>query len=147
MNYGRLVLAALVATVVDAVYGYVVYGVMLGGAFAQYPGVFRPAEVGNAYLPGMFVGILVALCAAAFIYAKGYDGGGGLGEGLRFGILLGVVDVGYYVGVNYAILNIGRRLAASLAAAGFVEWLVVGVVIGALYHGPAASPKRRAAGV
>src|SRR5204863_45390 len=42
MNYGRLVLAALVATIVDAVYGIVVWGMVLNGEFSRYPDIYRP---------------------------------------------------------------------------------------------------------
>jgi hypothetical protein len=50
-------------------------------------------------------------------------------------------------GVNYAIMNIGRRMAAYYALAGLVEWVVVGIVIGFVYR-PAArvAAKVRAAG-
>ena len=44
--------------------------------------------------------------------------------------------------VNWAVLNIGRSLAVSMAAAGFVEWIVVGLVIGLVYK-PAAPSNRR----
>ena len=44
MNYGRLVLAAVVATIVDACYGFVVYGMLLTGEFARTPGVYRPMD-------------------------------------------------------------------------------------------------------
>ena len=86
MNLGRLALAAVAATVVDAVYGFVVYGVLLVGEFARYPGVFRSNEVGMAYLPLMFFGIFVAIAALTLIYAKGYEGGSGVTEGFRFGV-------------------------------------------------------------
>ena len=38
-----------------------------------------------------------------------------------------------FAGVNYATLNIGRRISLQLATAGFVEWVLVCVVIGAVY--------------
>lgn len=141
MNYGRLALAAVVATVVDAVYGFLVWGTLLAGEFGGYPGVFRSAEEGPAYLPLMFVGILLAMLVAAYVYAKGCEGGAGLREGLRFGVCLGVFVVGATYFVDYAILNIGRRLAASMAVAGFVEWLLAGVVLGLVYK-PATLPRQ-----
>jgi hypothetical protein len=48
-----------------------------------------------AYMPFLFGGILVAMLAAAFIYAKGYEGGSGLMEGARCGAALGVFAAGY----------------------------------------------------
>ena len=71
----------------------------------------------------MFAGILVGMFAVAYIYAKGYEGGSGLQEGLRFGLLIGIFNAGYFIGVDYGILNIGGRLALSMALAGLGEWL------------------------
>ena len=142
MNYGRLALAAVVATVVDAVYGFLVWGTLLGGEFSRYENVFRPPEVGPSYLPLMFVGILLAMFAATYIYAKGYEGGAGLQEGMRFGVCLAVFVVGAAYFVDYAILRIGRKLAVFMAVAGFVEWVIAGTVIGALYKPAATAPRR-----
>jgi hypothetical protein len=139
MNMTRLVLAALAATVVDGVYGFVVYGNALAGQFAAFPGVFRSAENGTAALPLMFCGILVGMSAVTYVYAKGYEGGSGLIEGLRFGLLIGIFDAGYFIGVDYGILNIGRRLALMMALAGLVEWLVVGCTIGLMYRSAAGT--------
>ena len=146
MNLGRLALAAVAATVVDAVYGFVVYGMLLAGEFGRYPAVYRSAETGAAYLPLMFLGLFVAIAALTLIYSKGYEGGNGITEGLRFGVLFAIVIVFVFVGVNYATLNIGRKLTLELAVAGFVEWLLVCTTIGAVYK-PDASPRRQATAV
>jgi hypothetical protein len=145
MNYGRLAIAAVLGTVADMIYGYVVYGMLLAGQFGQYPRVYRPAD-DMSHMPVLIAGAFIAVLAATFIYGKGYEGRSGVEEGLRFGAVIGVFGVGYSAMVSYAVLNIGRRLAVGLAAAGFVEWLVVGLVIGLVYK-PAAAPSRRATGV
>lgn len=134
MNYGRLALAAVAATVVDGVYGFLVYGNIISGEFARYPAIYRSSEVQTGYLPMMFVGILFAMLVASYLYAKGYEGGNGLQEGMRFGVLVGLVMVGYVAGVNYAIMNIGKRMALYYALAGLVEWVVVGMTIGFVYR-------------
>ena len=141
MNYARLVLAAVAATVFDAVYGFLVYGMLIAPEFAKYPGVYRSNEAGQAFLPLMFGGVFIAIVAAAIIYAKGYEGGSGLAEGVRFGFLLGVFVVFAFAGVNYAVLIINKKLAVMAAAAGFVEWLGVGTIIGLVYK-PAAGSRR-----
>ena len=145
MNYGRLALTAVVGAVVDMVYGFLVYGVLLAGQFGQHAGVYRRAE-DTSYMPFLFLGILVAMFAATYMYAKGYEGGSGVREGVRFGAAVGVLTFGYVAIVNYAVLNIGRRLAASLAVAGFIEWLVLGLVIGFMYKATVPAT-RRATGV
>ncbi|HEY3042845.1 MAG TPA: hypothetical protein VGJ39_02395 [Vicinamibacterales bacterium] len=139
MNMGRLALAALAATIVDGVYGFAVYGTALASQFAAFPGVFRSTESQTMYLPVMFCGILVGMFAATFIYAKGYEGGNGVREGLRFGLLMAIFNAGYFVGTSYGILNIGRRLTLAMAVAGLGEWLLVGGTIGLIYRSTAGA--------
>ncbi len=133
MNMARLALAALAATVVDGIYGFAVYGTALSNQFMAFPGVFRSSESQTPYLPVMFCGILVGMFAATFIYAKGYEGGNGAREGLRFGLLMAIFNAGYFVATSYGILNIGRRLTLAMAVAGLGEWLLVGATIGLIY--------------
>lgn len=131
MNHTRIALAAITAWVVDSVYGFAVYANLLAGQFGAHPGVFRPMETMN--LPVLFVGTLLALFALAYIYAKGYEGGSGIREGFRFGVCIGGFVLGYVAIGNYATLNIGGGLAVSFAIAVFIEMIVVGVTIGAVY--------------
>jgi hypothetical protein len=145
MNYARLGLAAVAATVFDALYGFLVYGMLLAPEFARYPGVYRSNEAGMAYLPLMFGGLFLAIAAASIIYAKGYEGGSGLSEGARFGVLLGLFVVLAFAAVNYATLNIGRKLAVMTAAAAFVEWLTIGTIIGLIYQPAAGIAAKHAA--
>lgn len=133
MNCARLGLAAVSAAVVDFVYGGLVYGRLMTRQFAAFPAVFRSVESQMGYLPAMFCGILVGMLAITAIYAKGYEGGSGVAEGVRFGVLVGIFNAGYFAASSYAILNVGRSLALSMAVAGLVEWLIVGVTIGLVY--------------
>src|SRR5207249_7035182 len=112
MNYGRLAAAAVAAAVVDMVYGFVVYGMLLQGQFNQYRGIYRPPE-DMSYMAYLMLGILIGTFTATYIYAKGYEGGAGALEGARFGACIGVF-VGAYIGlVNYAVMNLGRRITLS----------------------------------
>ncbi len=118
---------------------------LLAPEFARYPGVYRAQDVGPSYLPLMFVGVFLAVCVVTAIYARGYEGRGPA-EGARFGALVALFGTFAFSGVNYATLNIGRRLALEIAAAGFVEWFLIGVIVGLVYK-PAQMPARQSAGV
>jgi hypothetical protein len=146
MNYGRLAGAAVAAAVVDFFYGFLVYGMALRTEFERYPAIYRPGE-DTSRLPILFLGLLIGMSAAAYIYAKGYEGGSGMAEGLRFGAAVGVLVVGYVAIVSYAVMNIGRKIAVSMAVAGFVEWIVLGAVIGLVYKPAVTGAPRKAAGV
>src|SRR4030095_1134728 len=133
MNCGRIVMAAGNATIVDAIYGFIVYGNLLTSQFAQYPGVFRPADVQTAFMPYLFLGTFIAILAAAFIYAKGYEGGSGVVEGARCGAALGVFAIGYAVIVAYATTNVGWWVTGLMAPAALGEWIINGIIIGLVY--------------
>jgi hypothetical protein len=101
-------------------------------------------ETQGTYMPFLFGGILLAMFAAAYIYAKGYEGGSGFQEGMRFGALIGLLMVGYVGIVNYSMLSLGRRLAGSMAIACLAEWILAGIVIGIVYKPISQSKTMRA---
>ena len=144
MNYSRLVLAAVAATVVDAVCGIVVWGMLLDPELARYPEIFRRGDMSG--FPLMFVGILVAMLVASWIYAKGYEGGSALSEGLKFGVTLGLLMAFYIAATHYGTMRIGKKLALTYLGGQFGEFLLAGLAIGLVYR-PAASAAKRAAGV
>ena len=146
MNYRSLAIAAVVAWIVDSVYGFVVFGLALNSEFARYPGVFRSFEAVSSMLPLMFGSSLVGMLLVAYIFAKGHDGGPGLQEGLRFGVVLASFELFAISIPSYVIYNIGRRIAVESAVAAFVDAAIVGVVLGLLYK-PAAQAARRGTGV
>jgi hypothetical protein len=80
------------------------------------------------------LGILVAIVALAYLYASLSRPGGGLGAGLQFGAVIGVFVLGAFVLHNYVNLNIGWRLTLAQGVAYFVEWSLVGAVIGLIYR-------------
>ena len=145
MNYTRIVIAAVVATIVDAAYGFLVWGKVLSGEFGRYPGIYRPNDDMSG-MPLMFAAILVAMLVASWIYAKGYEGGSGLMEGVKFGVIMGLFLAAYFSSVNYGTMRIGKKMALTYLGGGFGEWLIVGTVIG-LVHGSSAAAARRGAGV
>ena len=146
MNYGRLVLAAIAATVVDAVYGTVVWGMLLNGEFARYPQLYRAAGDMSGF-PLMFAGILGAMLVASWIYAKGYEGGSPVAEGLKFGVALGLFMGLYISATHFGTMPIGKRLALTYAVGQSGEFLLAGFAIALLYR-PAAvgAPREASAG-
>jgi hypothetical protein len=143
MNYRSLGIAAIVAWVVDSIYGFLVFGLALNGEFARYPDVFRSFETVSGMLPLMFGASLVGMLAVTYIFAKGHEGGSGLEQGLRFGVVFAVFGLFSISIPNYVIYNFGRRLAVEAAVGGFGEMLLMGAVIGLLYKPAARSSASR----
>lgn len=132
MNYTRLALAAVAATIADFVYGFAVYGNLLTGSFLEQGAIYRSAEAQMAHMPIGAAGLALAMVAAAMLFAVSHFRG--VGGGLQFGLLLAVFAIGTSVVVNYATINMSEDHAARMLLAALGEWLVVGTVIGLVYQ-------------
>jgi len=141
MNYSRLALAALGGTVASFAFGFLVFWLVPGliKEGHKYPAVFRPKEEMMKVMPIGFGGTFISILVVAIIFAMNHQGGSGAAEGACFGILIGIFVVCALVLHNYVNLNIGLKLALGQAAAYFVQWTIVGIVIGLIYK-PLASP-------
>lgn len=139
MNYTRLALAALAATLVYFVMGGLLFALTpMADEFRKYPAVYRSQESMKGVFPIGMAAMLVAIVVLVWIYALLYKGGSGVAEGARFGALIGLFAVCSFVIHNYVNLNIGLKLTVEQAVAYFLEWTVVGIVIGLIYRPPAA---------
>ena len=144
MNLSRLALAAVAAWIVDSIYGFCVYGESARKRIRQIPGRLPAHGRRERQSPLMFVGSLLAFFALAYIFAKGHEGGNGLAEGLRFGFVIAVFEFGAMSIGNYAVMNIGRKIAVEMAVAGFVEALIAGASSWAWCTSRRRWPRRRA---
>jgi hypothetical protein len=141
MNYSRLALAAVGATVASFAVGFLM--MWLAPALMEeghkYPAVFRRKEEMFKVMPIGLAATFIAILVAAIIFAMIHRGGSGAMEGVRFGVLIGIFVVCAFVLHNYVNLNIGLKLALGQTIAYFVQWTTVGIVIGLIYK-PLATP-------
>jgi hypothetical protein len=141
MNYSSLGLAALGGTVASFAYGFLVFWLVPGliNEAHKYPAVFRPKEEMMSVMPIGFGATFISILVVAIIFAMMHQGGSRITEGARFGVLIGIFVVCAFVLHNYVNLNIGLKLALGQAVAYFVQWTIVGIVIGLIYK-PLATP-------
>jgi hypothetical protein len=143
MNYLSLGLAALGGTVASFAVGFLMFWLAPGliNEAHKYPAVFRPKEEMMTVMPIGLIATFIAILVAAMIFAMIviHPGGSGIAGGARFGVLIGIFVVCAFVLHNYVNLNIGLKLALGQAAAYFVQWTIVGIVIGLIYK-PLAKP-------
>ena len=136
MNVSRIALAGLGGFVAYFIFGGLTFVLLpsLKKEFLKYPAIYRSSGSIKSVMPGgmaaMFIGILVL----AVIYSMLYQGGSGLIEGARFGVLIGVFAICAFVIHNYVNLNIGLAITLQQSIAYFVEWVVTCTVIGLIYR-------------
>lgn len=132
MNYPRIALAAVVAWVASIGVSFVVNGYLLMDLYAAHPAPFRPQGEINMVLG--FGAQLLGFFAFAYMYAKGYEGTSGLQEGLRFGVLVGLLILGFASVWSYVVLAVSDALGMAWVIDGLVEMAIYGMIVGLVYR-------------
>jgi hypothetical protein len=135
MNYTRIGLASVGAFVAYMALGGLMFGAIpsLKAEFLKFPGVYRSQQGQMSHMPAGMAAMLLSMIVLAVLYAMTYREGSGLVQGAIFGALIGLFAIGSFVLHNYVNLNIGLKITVQSAVAFFIEWTVVGVVIGLIY--------------
>jgi len=132
----RLFLAALGAFVAYMAIGFALFAAMPGlkVEFKKYPAVYRDEPEMMKRMPLAMLAIFVAILVLAVLYALMRPWESGLLQGLGFGVLVAVFTSCTFVIHNHVNLNIGLKLTVQSGIAYFIQWVVVGVVIGLIYR-------------
>jgi hypothetical protein len=134
MNFPRIALAAVSAWIVSLAVGFFVNDFLLADLVAVNQAAMRPEAELTARLPVGFVFLLVGFFAFAYAFAKGYEGTNGVTEGVRFGVLVGLVVLGFanvWQWVVYPVTN-GMLFAAVISS--IVQMALYGAIVGAIYR-------------
>lgn len=136
-------LATLAATVAMFLLGYLLWGIALVSFFEAHTltDVMKPDEEMN--MAFILLGNLFAAFAMATLYGKWARGHHGVGEGFKFGLLIGVL-IGLGMGFVWLGTSNFMDLTGHLAEAAtdIVYYGIAGVVISLVYK--AVSPKEGA---
>lgn len=137
MNKKRFFLASLVVFVIIAVLEYVFHNICLARLYADTANLWRPMPAMMKLVPyGYGINLIFALLFT-YIYIKGYEAkGSGLGEGLRFGLIIGVFVSLPMAGWSYISMPIPFMLGIYWFIMGLVKYLVAGAAVGLIYKKP-----------
>ena len=141
MNFARVATAAVAAWIVSIPVAYVVNEIILNDLFTANAAAYRPQEAIMASLPLGFGFMLIGFFAFAYAYAKGYEGGNGTMEGIRFGVLVAIMLDCFALIWNYVTTPISGSLAAAFMIDYIAEFALYGAVVGTIYK-PAHAPSR-----
>src|SRR5918995_907147 len=133
MNFARVAAAAATAWVVSIPVGYVVNEILLKDLFTANAAAYRPDEALMGNLPIGFAFMLVGFFAFAYAYAKGYEGSSGAQEGLRFGVLVGILICCFRIIWDHMVWPVSLQLTAAWMIEYIVEFAIYGIIVGAIY--------------
>ena len=146
MNFARIAAAAVVAWIVSIPVGYLINNVLLANIYRPNAAAMRPDAELMANLPLGFVFLLIGFFAFAYAYAKGYEGGHGVMEGVRFGVVVALIVTGFGLIWMYVQFPINASLTAAIIIDSIVELALYGGIVGAIYK-PVALPAQKMAAV
>ena len=136
MNVRRYLAATLAVFVVSVGLGYVVNGVLLQSTYASIHGVWRPDILSKMWINA--VNDFILSFVFVYLFVKGYEGRGIL-EGVRFGLLMGLVFAIPAAYGTYVIIPIPYYLALEWFLYGMAQTVIIGMVAAAIYK-PAERP-------
>jgi hypothetical protein len=134
MNYPRLVLAAVAALVAFFAWGFLTEGWLLRKDFAPSAELYRTSDLQMKYMPFGLVSVLVAMLAAALLYAGWCGGTPDVVKGLQFGLIMGVFVACIHPISNLVTMNMDTKLGLEITVSTVIGWLLGGVVIGLVYR-------------
>ena len=142
MDFGRVAIAAVTAWVVFLLVSTLLSPALLGEFYQRHASLFRRPADQNGVIG--FAAAFFGFFVFAYAYAKGYEGGGRASEGMRFGVLVGLLIASFSLAWAYVLLPISPGFAAAAVIDTIVEMAIYGVVVGLIYRPrtPRAPEKR-----
>ncbi len=134
MNLKRRVLAILGAFVAIFAADFMIHDLLLGEFYHAHASWWRSAAEMNALMPFMFAGQMVLAVLLTVVYAKGYEPSkGGIGQGIRFGVLIGLLLQLPRTLMLYFVYPYPVSVLVIWGVGGLMETILAGAAIGAIY--------------
>ncbi len=135
MQMKRWAMAGVAAFAVMFVLDMIAHGKLLMPLYQQTAPVWRDQGAAHHMMWLMTLGQLLFSGVFAWMYTKGYEAKKpGLGQGLRYGFLIGLLVSIAYVSVWYVVLPVPLALALGWVASGMLDCLGAGAVVGLIYR-------------
>jgi hypothetical protein len=126
----KILVAAAVVFVVKIVLDFIVHGLLMGAQYEATKDIWRPDMMDLMWI-SYVINLVVALCLS-WIYSKGYENKGVV-EGVRFGVVVGLMmSIGMGYG-TYMTFNIPYSMAIQWFLYGIISYIVIGVALALVF--------------
>ena len=130
MNMKRFIFSAIAILVFVFLFEFLVHGVLLQGIYMETAHLWRTQE--ESPMIFMFLSQLGFSLMAAFIFTRHFEAKG-MGEGVRYGLMIGLLLGSIQVG-TYCYMPIPGMLTAAWVLAALVKGLGSGVIASLVYR-------------
>ena len=132
VNVKRLFLTVLAVFAFVFVSDFVIHHILLGPTYRDTSSLWRSEGEMKGYMIWMLIGQFLTAAFFSVIFAKGYEGKG-LGEGVRYGLLIGPFAIAPHF-IQYAVTPLPQFLLWSWIAGTMVQAILGGVIAAAVYR-------------
>lgn len=134
MNLKRLALAVLGAFATIFAVECVIHHGLLSDFYKAHASWWRPEAEMKAMMPFLLAAQVSLASLLVLVYAKGYEAGkGALGQGIRFGLLMGLLLMLPSSLMDFVIYPYPPSLISTWLIGGMIELTLAGAVIGLVY--------------
>ncbi len=130
MNVKRFIIASIVIVVLFIATDFLIHAVLLGPVYMALENLWRPNMEKLMWI--MNVGKLLFSFLFVYIFIKGYENKGIL-EGIRFGIIMGLLMHGLGSTAQYVVYPVPGSLALKWFIFGMIQYIIFGIAVSLIY--------------
>lgn len=130
MNTKRFIIASIVIFIVYEILDLIEHGLILGSTYMSITGTWRTDM--NPVMWIMYITALAFSFLFVYIFTKGYEGRG-IAEGIRYGLLIGLLMVGTGIFNQYVVYPIPLTLILQWFIYGMIRFIIYGIIAAAIY--------------
>jgi hypothetical protein len=131
MNVKRYILASILVFAAYVALNFVIHGLVLGSVYMEMQGVWRQDMMGYMWIT--YATAFVFSFLFVLVFHKGYEGRGIL-EGVRFGILIGLLLNVLGMFNQFAVYPLPFGLIIQWFIYGVIQVAICGIVAAAVYR-------------
>lgn len=115
-----------------AILDYLIHAVILAPVYMSEPmkSLMRPDMEGKIWI--FYVVYLIIAFFFTLIFSKGYEGKG-IGEGIRYGLYVGLLMATPMAYSSYAMYPMPYSLALQWFIYGIIEYIILGIIVAAVF--------------
>jgi len=131
MNIKRFLAGGLAIFIIFGICDFIIHNLILQKVYMSMTNVWRPDMMSLMWI--MYVTSFIFSFLVMFVFVKGYEGRGIL-EGVRFGIIIGLITTGAGAFYQYVVYPLPFSLIIQWFGYGLVEFIFAGIAAAAIYR-------------
>ena len=142
IEWKKFALATLAVFVIVAILEFLLHRVVLASTYTTlqyYRNAALWSEGDTGALKWLYLGYLLFACLFVFLYTRGYEARPAFGQGLRYGVYVGLLLYVPTVFIQQGLLKMPVIVSVSWSLAGIVECVISGIVASSIYKAKPAS--------